>query len=267
MTTSPTLPHVMGHRGAAAVAPENTLASIRRAGELGVAWVEFDVMLTGDDCPVLFHDDSLKRITGTDAMMADLPLGRVSRLDAGAWFDSAFEGEPIPTLQQALALVGRQGLYPNIEIKPTFGRDVVTATRLVESLCDLWPDDVAPPFISSFSRMSLAAVRALRPKWPLGLIAWSLPEDWKEAAQALDCVSVHLAEESLTADTIGPLREAGYQVAAFTVNDGPRARSLLAMGVDSLITDDPGHILAEIGAETDRDPAVPSGDTLRNVAG
>ena len=53
----------MGHRGAAAVAPENTLVSLRQAGEMGATWVEFDVMLTGDDRPVLFHDDSLARIT------------------------------------------------------------------------------------------------------------------------------------------------------------------------------------------------------------
>ncbi|MDH3919787.1 MAG: glycerophosphodiester phosphodiesterase family protein, partial [Rhodospirillales bacterium] len=71
------LPRVMGHRGAAAWAPENTLASIQKAADLGATWVEFDVMLTGDGRPVLFHDDNLKRLTGLDALMARTPYSRV----------------------------------------------------------------------------------------------------------------------------------------------------------------------------------------------
>ena len=70
MTGNPTLslealPLVMGHRGALAHAPENTLASLARAADEGADWVEFDVMLTVDDVPVLFHDDKLARTTGT----------------------------------------------------------------------------------------------------------------------------------------------------------------------------------------------------------
>ena len=259
MTATPTLPPVMGHRGAAASAPENTLASIHHAGEAGVAWVEFDVMLTGDDRPVLFHDDSLARVTGRDALMADLPLEEVRSLDAGAWFDAAFAGETIPTLEQALALVQQLGLHPNIEIKPTLGRDVVTAVRVVETLADIWPRERPLPMISSFSRMSLAAVRACQPRWPLGLIAWELPADWRETLEALGCVSIHLAEGTVIGDTVQPLQAAGYQVAAFTVNDVDRARALRAMGVQSLITDDPGRILAGL--------AEPAADDLRQVAG
>ena len=230
----------MGHRGAAAVAPENTLAGLRLAGESGAAWVEFDVMLTGDDRPVLFHDDSTARTTGEDALMADLSSAQVGRLDAGAWFGPAFRGERVPSLVQAIALLREQGLQPNIEIKPTAGRDVVTAVRVVDALSELWPEG---PFISSFSRMSLAAVRALRPSWPLGLIAWSLPDDWLDALRALDCVSLHLADQSLTPEVARRPREAGYQVAAFTVNDSDRARALLADGIDCIITDDPARIL------------------------
>ncbi len=259
LTVRPSLPRVMGHRGAAAVAPENTLAGLRQAGAMGATWVEFDVMLTGDDHPVLFHDDSLARTAGEDALMADLPLESIRALDAGAWFGAEFRGETIPTLEQALTLVQCQGLHPNIEIKPTLGRDVMTAVRVVESLVENWPGTLAPPFISSFSAMSLAAVRALQPTWPLGLIAWSLPEDWAQALQALECVSIHLAEASLTAEIIRLPREAGYRVAAFTVNDGARARSLLTMGVDSLITDNPGHILGQIDCGQD--------DPLRDVVG
>ena len=75
------LPPVMGHRGAAAHAPENTLASIRRAAEVGARWVEFDVMQTGDGVPVLFHDDSLERITGDPGPTAETPHAHIATLD------------------------------------------------------------------------------------------------------------------------------------------------------------------------------------------
>ena len=72
-------------------------------------------------------------------------------------------------------------------------------------------------------------------------------------------VSIHLADDSLTAGIIQLPRQAGYQVAVFTVNDAARARSLLSMGVDSLISDDPGHILAHLADGPD--------DRLRDVVG
>ncbi len=99
------LPRVMGHRGAAAQAPENTLAGLRRAAELGARWVEFDVRLTGDGVPVLFHDDLLKRTTGAAGAMATTDYDSVARLDAGAWFGAAFAGEPVPSLEAAVALL------------------------------------------------------------------------------------------------------------------------------------------------------------------
>ena len=71
--TSLRLPKVMGHRGAAGLAPENTLASIRKVAECGLDWVEFDVMLAGDGVPILYHDDTLDRTTGRDGLVAETP--------------------------------------------------------------------------------------------------------------------------------------------------------------------------------------------------
>ena len=96
------LPRIMGHRGAAGRAPENTLAGLRAAADMGATWVEFDVMLSGDGVPVLFHDDNLKRTTGRNAHMAETPFADLAALEAGAWFAPAFAGEPIPALEAAL---------------------------------------------------------------------------------------------------------------------------------------------------------------------
>ena len=87
------LPRVIGHRGIAARAPENTLAGFRRAAELGVAWVELDVQLTSDGVPVVFHDDGLERTTDGQGLLIETPLAVLRGLDAGAWFGPAFAGE------------------------------------------------------------------------------------------------------------------------------------------------------------------------------
>ena len=160
------LPTVMGHRGAAAEAPENTLAGLRVAAEQGATWVEFDAMLSADGVPILFHDDSLQRTTGRDGLVAETDWETLSRLGAGSYFGEAFAGERVPSLAEALGLLLDLGLHPIIEIKPTPGRDVETAVRVVEVTAEVWPTDRPPPYLCSFSAMALAAQRALRPDWP-----------------------------------------------------------------------------------------------------
>ncbi len=233
----------MGHRGACAHAPENTLASIRQAAALGVGWVEFDIMLTGDGVPVLFHDDSLERITGRRALMAETPFADLAGLDAGSWFAAEFEGERIPSLRAAVAMLLQLDLHPNVEIKSTPGRDVETAIAALETLGEVWPGDRPPPLISSFSRMSLAAARALDPGWHRALIAWQVPTDWQTALQSLGCSAFHVSAAELDWETVSLIRNAGYQVAAFTVNEPEQAAELFGSGVDCVISDAPERLL------------------------
>ena len=232
----------MGHRGAAAWAPENTLASIERAAELGATWVEFDVMLTGDGVPVLFHDDNLKRITGFDALMAVTPYAKVKTLDAGLWFSAEFAGERVPKLDAALELARDLDLDVNIEIKSTPGRDVETAEAALKVAAACYSRRRRVPMISSFSRMSLAAARVLRPTWPRGLVAHRIPVDWQVTLSALGCASFHLNSKCLTWEFVGQVKNAGYGVAAFTVNQARRARDLVDCDVDCVITDAPDRI-------------------------
>lgn len=241
------LPRIMGHRGTAAWAPENTLASIRKAAELGATWVEFDVMLSGDGRPVLFHDDNLKRLTGLDAWVAETPYGKLKTLDVGARFASEFAGETMPSLEAALDLVWALGLNANIEIKSTPGRDVETAEAALKVVAGAWSQDRPPPLISSFSRMSLAAARVLQPDWPRGLIARRVPKDWPSVLAALGCASLHLGARRLDRVSVARIKRAGYLVAVFTVNQERRARQLMQWDVDCLITDAPDRIATALG--------------------
>ena len=108
---------VIGHRGAAALAPENTLAGLRRAAEHGVRWVEVDVQLTADGVPMLIHDYVLDRTTNGRGRVSRTPLARIEALDGGSWFGPSYAGEPVPTLERAIETMTKLGLGVNFELK------------------------------------------------------------------------------------------------------------------------------------------------------
>ena len=108
---------IIAHRGYSARAPENTLAAVRAALEAGADSVEFDLHTAADGTPVLIHDANLGRTTNGVGPVRRRTLGQLRNLDAGAWFSTEFEGEPIPTLAEALEAVrGRvRRVYPEVK--------------------------------------------------------------------------------------------------------------------------------------------------------
>jgi glycerophosphoryl diester phosphodiesterase len=107
---------VVAHRGASGVAPENTLAAIRKALETSADFIEIDIHQSKDGEVVVMHDATVDRTTNGTGQIADLTLAELKQLDAGITFDSAFAGERIPTLAQVLNLVkGKKKLL--IELK------------------------------------------------------------------------------------------------------------------------------------------------------
>lgn len=240
----PPLPPVMGHRGAKGHAPENTIASLRRAGELGAHWVEFDVKLTRDGVPVLMHDDTLKRTTSGRGEVAAKTLAEIRTLDAGRWFSPDFADEPVPTLDEAMTFLAAHGMGANVEIKPCPGREAETGAAVARALAGRWMGMQNTPFVSSFSDEALAAARAAAPEVPRGLLAEKFPADWGARLAALGCATFHLDHRRVTADRVRVVRQDGYRVLAYTVNEAARARALLDWGVESVITDYPERIAA-----------------------
>jgi len=238
------LPAVVGHRGAADYAPENTLEGIREAKRRGVRWVEVDAKLTADGVVVLMHDDTLDRTTNGRGAVAATAYADIAGLDAGGWFAPAWGGARVPTLAAALALLAELDMGVNIEIKPCPGRDRETAEAVIAVIHGVHAPGRPALLLSSFSRDSLAAARDSGRELPRGLLVWEYPDDWAAAAADLGCVSLHCADEYLTPDWAVAIRAADYGLAVYTVNDPARAHELRGWGVQCLITDRPDTLLA-----------------------
>ncbi|MCB2099244.1 MAG: glycerophosphodiester phosphodiesterase [Rhodobacterales bacterium] len=235
-------PRVIAHRGASAQAPENTMAAMEKAADLGAAWVEFDVKLSRDGHPVVMHDDTLRRTCGAPGAVADLTLAELSAFRAGAWFGPAFADEPIPTLEGLVALLERRGLGANVELKPCPGRDTETGQVVGAFLRDRWPASLPVPVVSSFSDESLAACRAVAPDLPRALLVEAIPGDWADRMAALGCVDLHARWRELTAEQVRRVRGAGHALRCYTVNDPQAARRLFDWGVDAVISDAPDRM-------------------------
>ena len=237
----PPFGRVIGHRGAAARAPENTLAGLRRAKALGCSWVEFDVRLTGDGVPVLCHDSRLDRTTDGSGLIADLPLAALRARDAGSWFGPQFAGERVPTLEEALALAAELELGANIEIKADRGRDYATAAAVARIVKHLG-GRASTVLVSSFLASAIAALRDLVPLVPRGILFRLVPRGWAAIALGLGCTMIGADHRRLRPRRVAAIRAAGYQLAAYTVNDPARARLLFDWGVASVFSDAPDII-------------------------
>ncbi|MEM8947846.1 MAG: glycerophosphodiester phosphodiesterase [Pseudomonadota bacterium] len=239
MTSSLDLPSIIGHRGSAGLAPENTLAGIRRAYEEGATWVEFDVKLTSDDVPILMHDDRLSRTTNGKGKVAAMTLNELQSLDAGAWFGSEFTGERVPTLHATLELCIGLGLGMNVELKPCPGREEETARITLQMIAEMWSDRLSlpPPLISSFDEKALTAAYDISPALPRGCLVTRVPRVWQKKMARFGCRTLNVSNRWIRKKHVESAREAGVPVLVYTVNDPDRALALLDMGVTAIFTD------------------------------
>lgn len=233
------LPHgLIAHRGASAVAPENTLPAVAAARQAGVAWVELDLRLSADGQVMVIHDATVERTTDGHGRVAGQSAADLARLDAGAWFDSRFAGTRIPTLADMAAALGRLGLGAVLELKPDPGNGPALARAAVATLGRHWPGGIPRPLLSSFDDATLAAARAAAPDLPRALIL-DTPGAWQSRCQALAPAMLHVRAEGIDDRLLARARDQGLAVAAWTV-DTPDARAgLIARGCAAIFTNRP----------------------------
>ncbi|MFD7275981.1 glycerophosphodiester phosphodiesterase [Streptomyces sp. NPDC059862] len=257
-------PVVIAHRGASAQAPENTLAAVDKAAELGIQWVENDVQRTKDGELVVIHDDSLQRTTDVEEVfpdrapwkVKDFSAAEIARLDAGSWFAPSYAGARVPTLkeylrrvehhhQKLLLEIKKPELYPGIEqqtLKLLGNEGWLDREHLTGRL-----------IVQSFSADSVRTVHELKPAVRTGFLGTPSMAEVSGYARFVDQInpsygtlSAHYvsAVHGVTGAHGRPL-----EVFTWTVDDAATARRVARYGVDGIITNKPDVVREALGGE------------------
>lgn len=226
------------HRGANTYAPENTMAAFKKATQLGVDGLEFDVQLSKDGVPVIIHDEKLDRTTSGQGLVKDFTLADLQAFDAGSWFAPEFSGAEIPTLDQVLYEFQDSDLLFNIELKSGIILYPGLEEAVLKSVSNRRLEERV--LISSFNHYSLVACRELNPAVRTGILyVAGLYEPWNYA-KALGCYSVHpLFYHLQHPEIVMGFKEHNLPVYAWTVNETEHMKLMIAGGIEAIITDRP----------------------------
>jgi len=248
-------PWMVAHRGARDQAPENTRAAFDRALSSGADGIEFDVQLSKDGVPVLYHDRTLYQISGRRQRVGDLTLDQLRRLDWGQWFAPDFSGEPLLTLDYMFALyAGCTRLLLEIKSRRV-DRRTGRSERLVSAVVDAL-DRVPEPFqdgqlfLLSFDPEVLAAAHRLRPNLDC-VLNIDLPRGTRAGRSVLDkavaAISTPLAAITLDVKRVVPdlgrrIHEQGFGLMTYACNTPRQVEKAMSAEADVIMTDRPGWL-------------------------
>lgn len=243
---------LIGHRGAAGVAPENTLSAVMAGSQSGADFVEIDVQLSSDGVPFIFHDDTPARTTNVEDIFperANAPITSFSwdelqQLDAGSYFSEAFTGQRIPHFDAvADSLTGNTGVF--IEIKSPAkspGVEKVVSDALVQDT--EWNELLRGGKIEvlGFDAESNKRFAALAPEVPLQQLTGSVPSAEVLSDYASYADSFGTSYRTLTAEGAARVKAAGLGLGVYTVNSTEAADASLELGAERLTGDFPQQL-------------------------
>jgi len=231
---------VLGHRGARHAAPENTLAAFELSRREGADGIELDVRLDGSGQVIVLHDPKLTRVTqGADTRHAeDIPSRELARLDVG-------NGERVPMLAEVLSWAHEHGQRVNVELKS----DVRNHRHLLQQVQRVMTGQALPSVIfSSFHPYFVWWLARRLPELPRAWLVHKKQHILKYAPglRRLGANALHPEHVLANSARVARLKSGNFLVNTWTVNDPGRARQLANIGVDAIISDVPGKILAEL---------------------
>jgi glycerophosphoryl diester phosphodiesterase len=269
LAMSPTLADIpvaiVAHRGASSDAPENTLASFRLAWQQNADAIEGDFRLTRDGRIICIHDATTDRTTGHKAKIVDSTLSDLKKLDAGAWKNPKFKGEPLPTLDEVLATVPN-GKRILIEIKS--GPEIIPPLKAQLEKSSITREQT---IIISFDQNVIAESKKQMPNRKAYFLfdfkqkdgKWNnSPEGVLKLAKLLsaDGIDLGLRVETLplfTNDFVKSLRANNLELHFWTVNDPTLAREAIRLGAKSITTDKPQFLREQLQSQTTPDKSEP----------
>ncbi|MEJ2752917.1 MAG: glycerophosphodiester phosphodiesterase family protein, partial [Chloroflexota bacterium] len=222
---------IIAHRGAAALAPENTMASVMRALEDGADWIEIDVQESAEGEVLVVHDSDFMKSSKVPTKVWDVTAEELAEIDVGSWFDPTYSEERVPRLLDVLTAVrGKAGVI--IELK-YYGHDEDLERRVAAIVEDASMADQISTM--SLKYPAVQKMLELRPDWRAGVLAATSVGD----LSGLQGDFLALNQARINARKIKRATAAGKDVYAWTVNDPISMSRMIWLGVDGLITDDP----------------------------
>jgi len=219
---------VTGHRGAAALEPENTIRSVRKALDLGVDQVEIDVHLSKDKKLVVIHDERVDRTTNGRGYVRDLTLAEIEKLDAG-------KGERIPTLQEVIDVVRGKAIL-QIELKGQ-GVEEDTVNTVEENRI---VDEV---MLTSFRHPAVRIAKELNPRLKTGVLFYCHPVRVCQLALDAGANAIHPNVDFIDRSMVEEAHSLGLEVRVWNSDDEEQMRRLIALGVDAIGSNRPDLLL------------------------
>jgi len=254
---------IIGHRGAAGHAPENTEAALLAGIKLGAHALEVDVQFTSDGTPVIFHDRTLERMAGVRGRIRDQSARDLAGYDVGFRFGDEYRGLRILTLDEAIRLIPR-GMTLHLEIKEY---DTVTSSHLKEVLASLKRRSLLEDcVVSSFSEKILSTLRGLEPKLVTGLLVSGKARGAASRAAGIGCSSLHPETIHTDRALVEECHALGLRVFSYTANEPAQMKHLLDLGVDGLYTDFPGRLRELVGVQPKGSRSLPPRRATRQPA-
>jgi glycerophosphoryl diester phosphodiesterase len=222
----------IGHRGAKGHAPENTLISFQKAIELGVDGIELDVHLTSDLQLICIHDDTLDRTTSGTGLVNSFTLSELKAVR----IENLYE---IPTLEEVLDLIDKK-IFINIELKGKNTAKQVAA--IIEHFIKEKNWNYNHFIVSSFDWNALQEVRSLNPKIAIGVLTQTDLGLAIAFADFIKAKSIHPYFHLLNEDNSSVIKEKGFQVFPWTVNEQEDIYKIKSLQVDGIISDFPDRL-------------------------
>lgn len=235
---------IIAHRGASSLAPENTLASVKKAIDLKADFIEVDVHLTKDQQIIVCHDENLKRTTGKNILIKNAEYSEIKQLDAGSWFSPEFKGEKIPLLEEVIKLInGNCKLL--IEIKKGSETYPGIEKLVLELIKQLKAEDFC--LIHTFAQAAVFNWNSFNSNIPVSYLKVSGPfKIWKNklmhsrmAPDSVHCYSNNYYYRFVTKRFVRKLHANNQKIFVWTVNNKRAMRRMLRAGVDGIITNKP----------------------------
>lgn len=244
---------IVGHRGAGNLAPGSTMAALRKAADLQLEWVEFDVRLTADKRLVIANTDDLSHLAGHPIKISSSTYQDLTFVNAAADFKEAHAPQSIPLFEDVLTFCKNNGLRTQIELKGEKGQDRELANAVIDVLQkpEFAFSENQKPLMTSFSLECLKTVHERAgADFETGLLIHThLADGWRDLAIEASPDYVHFyggiddKGQRLTQRFGDAVRENGYKLNAYKVNTPEDARQALAAGAHRFTSDEPLRLL------------------------